>query len=103
MRPNAQDNRQAADGSASSSTRTQPQAQGDRKRNSDGDGDDRFDETRDVDVGEVADKRKISAQRRNQWDKDAKAMTKNFRIEECRMAMETMRSCLQIQDDLAEI
>ncbi len=30
-------------------------------------------------------------------------MTKGFRIEECRMAMETMRSGLQSQYDLAEI
>ena len=67
----------------------------DRKRKSDGDDDDRYDETRDVDVEEVADKRKVSAQRRNKWDEDARAMSKSFRIEECRLAMETMRSCLQ--------
>ena len=30
-------------------------------------------------------------------------MSKSFRMEECRQAMETMRSCLQSQYDLAEI
>ena len=30
-------------------------------------------------------------------------MTKEFRVEDCRMAMDTMRSCLQSQYDLAEI
>ena len=30
-------------------------------------------------------------------------MTKRFRIEDCRQAMETMRSCIQSQYDLAEI
>ena len=84
--------RQAAGERASSSTRFQPQAQADRKRRSDGDDDDRYDVDRDVDVGEVAAQRKISIHQRNQWDEDAKAMTKGFRIEECRMAIETMRS-----------
>ena len=88
---------------ASSSTRVQPQAQADRKRRSDGDDDDRFDVSRDVDVGEVAAQRKISTHQKNQWDEFVKAMTKGFRVEECRMAMETMRSCLQSQYDLAEV
>ena len=94
---------QAADERASSSTRSQAQASTDRKRTSDGDDDDRYDESRDVDVGEVTTYKKVSTQQRNQWDEDAKAMTKEFRFEECRMAMETMRSCLQSQYDLAEI
>ena len=59
--------------------------------------------SRDVDIGEVAAQTRISTHQRNQWDEDAKAMTKGFRVEKCRMAMETMRSCLQIQYDLAEI
>ena len=79
------------------------QARTDRKRKSDGDDDDRYDESRDVDVGEVTTSKKGSTQQRNQWDEDAKATTKEFRIEECRMAMETMRSCLQSQYGLAEI
>ena len=68
--------------------RTQPQAQADRKRKSDGD-----DENRDVDVGEVTDKRKVSAHRRDQWDDFARAMSKSFRIDDCPMALENMRSC----------
>ena len=32
-----------------------------------------------------------------------KAMSKVFRLEECRMAMETVMSCLQTTYDLAEI
>ena len=95
--------RQAAGKRASSSTRTHPRAQEDRKRRSDGDDDDRYDPSRNVDVGEVAAQKKVSTQQRNRWDEDARAMTKGFRIEECRMAMETMRSCLQSQYDLAEI
>ena len=43
--------RQAAGERASSSTRTNPQAQEDSKRRSDGDDDDRYDPTRDIDVG----------------------------------------------------
>ena len=49
----------------------------------------RYDPSRDVDDGEVANHKKISTHQRNQWDEDAKAMTKGFRIEESRMAMET--------------
>ena len=75
----------------------------DRKRKSDGDDDDRYDETQDVDVGEVADKRKVSAPRRDKWDEDARAMHKSFQIEECRQAIEHMRSCLRSQHDFAEI
>jgi len=78
-------------------------AQADRKRRSDGDDDDRYDPSRGVDVGEITIQKKVSTQQRNQWDEDARAMTKGFRLEECRMAMETMRSCLQSQYDLAEI
>ena len=94
---------QAANERASSSTRTQAQAGTDRKRRSEGDDDDRYDPSRDVDVGEVAAQKKVSTQQRNRWDEDARAMTKEFRLEDCRMAMETMRSCLQSQYDLAEI
>ena len=94
---------QAAGERASSSTRTNPQAQEDRKRRSDGDDGDRHDPNRDIDVGEVTAQRKVPTQQRNKWDEDARAMTKGFRVEECRMAMETMRSCLQSQNDLAEI
>ena len=94
---------QAADERPSSSTRIQAQAGTDRKRRSDGDDDDRYDPSSDVDVGEVAAQNEVSTQQRNRWDEDARAMTKEFRIEDCRMAMETMRSCLQSQYDLAEI
>ena len=73
---------QAPDERASSSTRTHP-AQVDRKRRSDGDDADRYDDSRDVEVGQVADKRKESAHRREKWDEDARAMSKNFRIEDC--------------------
>ena len=44
------------------------------------------DENRDVDVGEVTTYQKVSTRQRNQWDEDTKAMTKEFRIEECPMA-----------------
>ena len=81
----------------------QPQAHTDRKRRSDGDDDDRYDASRDVGVGEVASQKKVSIQQRNQWDGDVRAMTKEFQIEECRMAMDTMRSCLQCQYGLPEI
>ena len=37
------------------------------------------------------------------WDEDNKATSKKVRLEECRMAMETMRACLQSSYDLAEI
>ena len=56
---------------------------------SDGDDEDRYDDNRDVEVGRVED----SAHRRETWDEDAEAMGKNLRLEECRLAMETMRSC----------
>ena len=75
----------------------------DRKRKSEGDDEDRYDDSRDVDVGEVADKRKESAHPRDRWDEDARAMSKSVRLEKCRSAMETMRPCIQIQYDLAEI
>ena len=66
------------------------------KRRSDGDDEDRYDDNRDVDVGKLANNRKNeSASRKERWDEDAIAMSKSFRLEECRMAMETMRSCLQ--------
>ena len=65
----------------------------DRKRKSHGGDDDRYDESRDVDDGEVEGQKKVSTQQQNQWDEDSRAMTKEFRIEECRMAMETMRWC----------
>ena len=81
----------------------QARAGTDRKRRSDGDDDDRYDPSRDVDVGEVTAQKQVSTQQRHRWDEDARAMTKEFRIEECRMAMETMRACLQSQYDLAEI
>ena len=48
---------QASDERASSSTRTQP-ALADRKRRSDGDDADLYDHSRDVEVGQVADRRK---------------------------------------------
>ena len=75
----------------------------DRKRRSDGDGGDRYDDNRDIEVGQVADRRKESAHRREKWDEDARAMSKSFRIEDCRQAMETMRSCPQSQYDLSDI
>ena len=37
------------------------------------------------------------------WDEDHKAAGKKLRLEECRMAMETMRACLQSSYDVAEI
>ena len=43
------------------------------------------------------------AHRREKWDKDARAPSNLFRQEECRLAMETMRSCLQSQYDLAAL
>ena len=55
---------QAANERASSSTKTQAQAGTDRKRRSEGD--DRYDPSRDVDVGEVAAQEKVSTQQRNQ-------------------------------------
>ena len=93
---------QASEERARSPTTIQP-AQVDRKRTSDGDHEDRYDDNRDVEVGQVADRRKDSAHRRQTWDEAAGAMSKSFRIEECRQAMETMRSCFQSQYDLAEI
>ena len=51
----------------------------------------------------MVDKKQESAHRREKWDEDARAMSKNLGIEDCRQAMETMRSCLQSQYDLAEI
>ena len=42
-------------------------------------------------------------QKRDTWDEDARDTSKSFRIEECRQAVETMRSCLQSQYDLAAI
>ena len=48
-------------------------------------------------------RKKVSTHRRDQWDDDARAMGKIFRIEECRMAMETVQSCLQSQHHFAEI
>ena len=74
----------------------------DRKRRSDSDDANRYVDSRDVKVGQVADKRKESAHCREEWDEDARAMSQNFRIEDCRQAMETMRSCLQSQYDFAE-
>ena len=93
---------QAPDERASSSTRPHP-AQADRKRRSDGDDADRYDDNRDVEVGQVADKRKESALRRETWDEDARSMSKSFHIENCRQAMKTMQSCFQSQYILAEV
>ena len=51
----------------------------------------------------MADKRKESILWRENWDADdARDLCKSFRIEDCRHATETMRSCLQSQYDLAE-
>ena len=68
-----------------------------------GDDEDQYDDSRHVAVGDVADKRKESAHRADKRDEDARAMINHFRHEERRLAMETLRSFLQSQYNLAEI